>query len=86
MAHGSEPWAPPWRQRALGLPPLVFVVYAGQHHASIGAAGEMLWLCHVAALGLGLGLIAGPTWPVRPAASWAGWGVFAWAIHAAAGP
>lgn len=62
--------------------PLGFLAWAWHHHASLGLAGEMLWLCHVAAGGLGVGLLLGSAALIRPAALWTVAGILPWACDA----
>jgi hypothetical protein len=69
--------------RALGLAPLAFfATYAGAA-ANGDRAGDALWMCHVANLVLGLGMILErPAW-IRVAAAWIVLGIPLWVIDMA---
>jgi hypothetical protein len=65
--------------RMLGVLPVAFFFLQAFHYHQIGHLDEILWFCHVANMGLGLGLLFAQEQLVRTALLWTLAGVLPWA-------
>ena len=69
--------------RLLGLVPLLNFAYVFHFHASRGTLPELLWVCNVCSLLLGIGLLARWMTLVKTATVWLLVGAPLWAVEAA---
>ena len=70
------------RLRRLGLLPIAFFVIHGSRHVIAGHSYELLWLCTVSCLLVGVGMLAGAVRLTAAAALWLPLGTVLWIFDA----